>query len=604
VRIGRYRVVGRLATGGMAEILIGALDGAEGFSKAVVIKRVLSRWARRRDFRTMFVDEARIVSGIRHPNVVSVLELGDDGDALYLVMEYLEGEPLHVVVRRFAECGLRVAPAIAAHVVAEACAGLHAAHEHTDADGSPRGVVHRDVSPHNVFVSYDGTIRVIDFGVAKAENRETKTETGTIKGKFGYMAPEQVGGESVDRRTDLFALGVILWELLTGKRLFQRSNHLETVKATCFEPIASPREIDPSIPPALDRVAMRALERDREERFQNAAEMRRELVAAIRAIAPDAVPGDDLAELMRATFQERIEEKRDMLRAIAAGGVANVPKADVLDDEDGGSIERSAITARTISEAGPARRPWLAIGIAAVILLAIAGGSIGAFVAFDTREPVTPAAPPVDEWTERTDTVEAAPVPEPRAEAATITVRVETTPPGATVRIDGEPRGPTPIALDVPAGDTELAIRIEKDGYRPEDVRVVGAISTSASISTARRAARESAHARSRRRWKARASSESTERGRTTRERARVRPSPSCGDRGRRASGCRRIADTRALLGQRRRWHRGCPVGLHAKPRRHRSAGSHGMCSRRRLAAIAELGLRPRVHTGRLVARL
>jgi serine/threonine-protein kinase len=469
VRIGRYRVVGRLATGGMAEISIGALDGAEGFSKPVVIKRVLPRWARRKDFRTMFVDEARIVSGIRHPNVVSVLELGDDGDALYLVMEYLEGEPLHAVVRRFAESGVRMSPAVAAHVVAEACAGLHAAHEHADADGVPRGVVHRDVSPHNLFVSYDGTVRVIDFGIAKAENRETKTETGTIKGKFGYMAPEQVGGESVDRRTDLFALGVILWELLTGKRLFQRSNHLETVKATCFEPIARPQELDPSIPSPLERIVMRALERDRDERYQSAAEMRRELVSAIRSIAADVVPGDDLAQLMRATFQDRIEDKREMLRAIAAGGGAIVPKADELDDEDeGSSIERSAITARTVSEAGAERRPWLAVAIGIAVVLAIAGVSIGAFIAFSTPEGAPVIDRPADPAAETSRTEPAPPIA-----AEKITVRVETTPPGAALAIDGEARGVTPIELEVPASDTELAIRIEKEGYRAEEVRVV-----------------------------------------------------------------------------------------------------------------------------------
>jgi eukaryotic-like serine/threonine-protein kinase len=455
----------------MAEILVGALDGAEGFSKAVVIKRVLARWAHRRDFRAMFVDEARIVSGIRHPNVVSMLELGDDGDALYLVMDYLEGEALHVVSRYLAADGARLPPFVAAHVIAEACAGLHAAHEHVDADGLPQGVVHRDVSPQNVFVCYDGTVRVIDFGVAKAVNRETKTEAGAVKGKFGYMSPEQVGGENVDRRTDLFALGVILWELLTGRRLFQRSNHLETVKATCFEPISTPRETDASVPEVLDRIVMRALERDPDERYRTANEMRRELVNAIHAIAPDAAPGDELARAMQTAFRERIEEKREMLRRIASGGgITHVPKADELDDEldeepEASPGDKSAVTTRSSSKSR--RGGSRALVLAASSVLVLGATAVAIAIAWPDAKPPSSAPPAY---------VQAPPREAPRAPnepaPTTVVVRVETIPAGARLVVDGNERGTTPIEIEVPRSETELAIRVERERYRPEEARV------------------------------------------------------------------------------------------------------------------------------------
>src|SRR5262249_34107635 len=204
--IGRYEVVGELATGGMAEIFLGRLVGPSGFERPVVIKRILRQLSHKESFVAMFLDEARIVAGIRHPNVVQVQELGQDTGELYLVMEYLEGESVASLVRRLVAQGERVDYALAAHVVAEACAGLHAAHE-------AQNLVHRDVSPQNVFITYDGHVKVIDFGIAKTEGRMAQTEAGQVKGKFGYMSPEQCKADPLDRRSDVFALGIVLYEL-------------------------------------------------------------------------------------------------------------------------------------------------------------------------------------------------------------------------------------------------------------------------------------------------------------------------------------------------------------------------------------------------------
>src|SRR5262245_61887209 len=212
-RIGRYEVVGELAIGGMATILLGRLVGPRGFEHPVVIKRILPHLAKMPEFVDMFVDEARIVAGIRHPNVVQVTELGCEGDELFLVMEYLEGESVGGLLRRIWTQDGEIDRALAVYIVAEACAGLHAAHELTDEAGKLRGLVHRDISPQNMFVTYSGAVKVLDFGIAQAADRLTRTEAGQVKGKFAYMSPEQCLSQPLDRRSDVFALGVVLYEL-------------------------------------------------------------------------------------------------------------------------------------------------------------------------------------------------------------------------------------------------------------------------------------------------------------------------------------------------------------------------------------------------------
>jgi serine/threonine-protein kinase len=216
--------MGQLAVGGMATVLLGRLTGPRGFEHSVVIKRILPHLAAVPELVDMFVEEAQIVASIRHPNVVHVHELGHDRDELFLVMEYLEGESVGGLMRRLITRQEQLDLQLAIHIVAEACAGLHAAHELKDADGKKRGLVHRDISPQNVFVTYSGEVKVLDFGIAKVANSGTKTEAGHLKGKLQYMSPEQCLQKPLDRRSDVFALGIVLYELTTGRRLFKRDN--------------------------------------------------------------------------------------------------------------------------------------------------------------------------------------------------------------------------------------------------------------------------------------------------------------------------------------------------------------------------------------------
>ena len=250
-RIGRHDVVGYIAAGGMAELFLGKDPTTH---QPVVIKRMLPHLARQTSFVSMFIDEARIGAMIHHPNLVEHLELGQVGTELFMVMEYLEGEYLAGIVRRAVARKEPFAYMLAAHVIAQACGGLHAAHELRDeVTLKPLRIVHRDVSPQNLFVTYDGDVKVLDFGIATAAHRLTKTSTGTLKGKFSYMSPEQCRGEPLDARSDIFSLGVVLYELSMQKRLFKRANELMVLSAVCEEPIPRPSRERQGYPRAPSR---------------------------------------------------------------------------------------------------------------------------------------------------------------------------------------------------------------------------------------------------------------------------------------------------------------------------------------------------------------
>ncbi len=327
--VGRYEIAGRLAMGGMAEILLGRLVGPSGFERPVVVKRILPHLAEEPSFVTMFLDEARLAARIRHPNVVQVQELGEEDENLFLVMEYLEGENSAGVVRRGIAHKRPTDFALIAFVMAEACAGLHAAHELVDPDGASLNLVHRDVSPQNIFVTYSGGVKVLDFGIAKAADRITQTEAGQLKGKFEYMSPEQCRGKPIDRRSDVFALGVVLYELSTRTRLFKRRSKLAVLDAVCRDPIPKPSDKVPGYPPALAAVVMKALTRNPDERYQTAADMRRALLGAMRAMEAPLAPEEALASMMQELFPDRIAAKGEMLARLRAGArLTEVPAAE------------------------------------------------------------------------------------------------------------------------------------------------------------------------------------------------------------------------------------------------------------------------------------
>ena len=276
-RIGRYRLCFELASGGMASVHLARAEGSTGFQKLVALKRIHAHLARDRDYVDMFLDEARIASSITHPNVCSVFDFGALDGEYFIAMEYLMGEPLSRVFRRVVadsdERSSPLLPARMATIIAQACEGLHAAHELKDADGESLHVVHRDVSAENLFVTYDGTVQVVDFGIAHARQRLHHTQAGQVKGTFPYMAPEQMTAAAVDRRIDVWALGAVLWELLTLRRLFLRDTDVNTMYAVLSSDVEPPSAHRSDIAPELDQIVLKALERNPERRWQDAREM-------------------------------------------------------------------------------------------------------------------------------------------------------------------------------------------------------------------------------------------------------------------------------------------------------------------------------------------
>ncbi|WP_394826881.1 protein kinase domain-containing protein [Pendulispora albinea] len=272
-RLGRYTVFAEIASGGMASVHLGRLIGSAGFARTVAIKRLHPHLARNPDFVAMFLDEARLVSRIRHPNVVHTLDVVSDENELLIVMEYIQGESLARIIRSASTQGMRLPPTIASAIMVGVLDGLHAAHEATSERGQPLGIVHRDVSPQNVIVGRDGVARVLDFGVAKAAGRVHETKDGSVKGKFAYMAPEQLGRADVDRRTDIFAASIVLWETLVGARLFDGDNLAEIVSAVVNRDVPPPSARAPEVPRELDAVVLKGLDRDADRRFATAHDM-------------------------------------------------------------------------------------------------------------------------------------------------------------------------------------------------------------------------------------------------------------------------------------------------------------------------------------------
>jgi serine/threonine protein kinase len=285
IQFGKYQVYAKLATGGMAELFIAKQQGLAGISKTVVIKCVLPHLAQSSDFLEMFLDEARVATMLQHPNIVQIFEVGQVHDVYYIAMEYIRGVDLKRLRKQlYGDESFRkdVPYGLFAGIISQAAAGLHHAHNATDEDGNPLHIIHRDVSPNNLLVSFNGTVKLVDFGVAKATTQEHRTRVGMLKGRLSYMSPEQISGQPVTPASDVFALGIVLYELSTNQRLFKRQHEAETVQAVLKHPIPLPSDIVPNYPPALEKIVMRSLERDTAARYQTAEEMRLDLEAFMR----------------------------------------------------------------------------------------------------------------------------------------------------------------------------------------------------------------------------------------------------------------------------------------------------------------------------------
>ncbi|HET6344165.1 MAG TPA: serine/threonine-protein kinase, partial [Myxococcota bacterium] len=276
-RFGNYEILRRLAAGGMAEVLLAKHTSLGGFERLVCLKRILPHLSAQEDFLKMFQDEARIAANLVHPNIAQIYDIAQEGEHYYIAMEYVRGEDVRRVYNQEVNRGHTIPPHIAAQVIMGAAAGLDYAHRQTALDGTPLGIVHRDVSPQNIIVTYDGHAKLIDFGVAKAAGKLNQTRSGVLKGKYSYMSPEQASGDPVDGRTDVFALGIVLYEVTTGTRLFKRENELETLHAVIACNVKAPSSIVPGYDQELETIVLRALAYDADNRYATAGELEGDL---------------------------------------------------------------------------------------------------------------------------------------------------------------------------------------------------------------------------------------------------------------------------------------------------------------------------------------
>jgi serine/threonine protein kinase len=321
--VGRYVLYDEIASGGMASVHLGKLCGPVGFSPIVAIKALHPPFAKDPDFVKMFLDEARLAARIRHPNVVPVIDVHAEEGELFLVLEYVHGESLARLIQAARRDRQPIPASIASAVLCDALHGLHAAHEAMGERGEPLAIVHRDVSPQNVLVGTDGVARVFDFGIAKATGRMQTTYDGQVKGKFAYMAPEQLRGENVNRQADLYAAAVVLWEALVGERLFRAENEGNTVERVLFAPVPPPSSLRPDVSHALDAVVVRGLARERSQRFGTAKEMALALESAVARAS-----GPQVGEWVEARAVEALEARARLVARVKASNTPGVSSAD------------------------------------------------------------------------------------------------------------------------------------------------------------------------------------------------------------------------------------------------------------------------------------
>lgn len=315
IPFGRYLLLDRLAIGGMAEVYV-ATERDERGGRLYAVKRMLPSLAEDEEFVSMFLDEARIVAQLAHPGVVAVHDLGKHGDAYYIASEYVPGKDLRAVMKRTRRMGERIPVPLAAYLGFRVADALDYAHRKRDAQGHELRVVHRDVSPANVLVGFDGSVRIIDFGIAQAAFRTRREET-VLRGKFGYMSPEAASGDAVDRRSDVFALGVVLHEVLTGVRLFTGPTELAVLERVRSGEIPPPSRLNPAVPPGLDAVVLRALARDVHERWAWASELRDALAPWVLAGTPAGDP-PALARFMARQFPGELRTELDRVERLQA----------------------------------------------------------------------------------------------------------------------------------------------------------------------------------------------------------------------------------------------------------------------------------------------
>ena len=450
-RFGKYTLLRVLAKGGMAELFLAIQKSVAGFEKLIVIKRILPSMNHDRAFIDMLLHEARIAATLSHPNIVQIFDVGQADGLYFIAMEHVHGEDIRSIVRGMkaksvAEFPLEHALAIATGM----CAGLAYAHDKRDLDGSPLNIVHRDISPQNVVVTFSGDVKIVDFGIAKSDSKSnTETKSGKLKGKVPYMSPEQARGEVIDARSDIFATGVMLFELTTGKRLFKGSSEFETLKLICEREYPRPSQVRPGYPPELERIVMKALAKDKNERYQDARAMQGDLEAFIRNNRI-GVSNIALSQFMQGLFEDKLQSQKEALiqgKALADIIAQQEPLASELDMSQ--ALLSTPAAAHTLTDV-PARRGGMVFGAVAAAVL-VAGGIGGTIYVMKQKQAK----------------IAAQQATQPVTPVAKGSIAVTSDPPGASIWIDGLMRSEvTPATINqLPTGGHALEVKVSKDGF-------------------------------------------------------------------------------------------------------------------------------------------
>jgi serine/threonine protein kinase len=476
-RLGRYEILARLATGGMAAVYIARAVGVAGFERLFAVKVLHPHLAHEEEFVTMFLDEARLAARIRHPNVVATIDISDTQDAgYYLVMDYVEGDHLGALMRDASKTPDHRLPTDAAlRVVIDALGGLGAAHELTDDQGRPLNLVHRDISPQNIMVGQDGIARLTDFGVAKAETRLSSTREGQFKGKLAYMSPEQISGQPMDSRSDLFSLGIVLWELCTGRRLFGRFEPAVILQKIAEAEVTAPSQANRRVTPPLEAIILRCLQKDPGRRYQSAFQMHMAIEEFMKkqGLSSSTL---HLGRFMHTLFKQKLEDDEKIREAEEAGAGLESELFSDLEPTKEAAEGAAAIeelfptTPPTTGESavvevsdedivGTPKRRWGVWVFLLLLLLALA------VVGYRFHSEILAL---MAKWTGKE---EPAGKPEPPLVLARGTVKVDSRPTGASVALDGRSRGKTPGELsDIEVG-VEHQLEVSTPGYQPWSIR-------------------------------------------------------------------------------------------------------------------------------------
>ena len=490
-KFGKYILLDKIASGGMAEIFMAQTMGPGGFEKIVALKRILPTFSSSPEFISMFIDEAKITSQLSHSNIVQIYEFGEIDATYYLAMEFVDGKNLRQILARTEELRRNIPIEHCVHMVSKICMGLDSAHRFRDKRGGQAlHIIHRDISPQNILISYEGEVKLIDFGIAKTRSQGGKTKSGVLKGKFGYMSPEQAKGEAIDQRSDIFSTGIILFEMLTRQRLFSSNNDLNTLKKIQDAKIPAPSHFNPDIPFELEEIVLKALQKDPKLRYQTAHDFHKDLSRFLNTINPDFTSAHTSSFVRSLFAMELIEHKKQVHEALVKASQFDVvkplhetpppPKTQLSEISTVTKANRQTQTSRSVPKTktehhldrednqyrNRVRLQIMVLGMSIIFLSTLLiyfnknpNRMIQSIL--DMKEP-PPAFEkgevPITRGQRLKDAVEA-------VGKEVSLLRVDTTPQGADVYINHELQGQTPLSIPRQPQNQKLHLQIKKKGF-------------------------------------------------------------------------------------------------------------------------------------------